>query len=71
MVATYGNLHETNDQCSLGDHTDRLAYYASVNANRTDLGLHVLTDVVGNRDGHHRTGGVDARRHRQAGLQMR
>ena len=39
LVATYGSLHETNDQFSLGDHTDRFAYYASVNANRTNLGL--------------------------------
>ncbi len=39
LVASYGQFHETNDQFSLGDHTDRFAYYASVNANRTDLGL--------------------------------
>lgn len=38
-IGTYGNPQETNDQFSLGDHTDRFAYYASVNANRTDLGL--------------------------------
>jgi outer membrane receptor for ferrienterochelin and colicin len=39
LVAEYGNFHETNDQFSLGDHTDRFAYYTSVNANRTNLGL--------------------------------
>ena len=39
VVANYGNFQETNDQFSLGDHADRSAYYASVNANRTDLGL--------------------------------
>ena len=39
LLVTYGNFHETNDQFSLGDHTDRVAYYVSVNANRTDLGL--------------------------------
>src|SRR5262249_733138 len=39
LIANYGNFHETNDQFSLGDHTDRAAYYVSVNANRTDLGL--------------------------------
>jgi hypothetical protein len=38
-IGTYGNPQETNDQFSLGDHTDRFAYYASVNVNRTDLGL--------------------------------
>jgi hypothetical protein len=39
VLATYGNPHETNNQFSLGDHSDRFAYYASVNVNRTDLGL--------------------------------
>jgi outer membrane cobalamin receptor len=39
VVASYGNFHETNDQVSVGDHTERFAYYASLNANRTDLGL--------------------------------
>jgi len=39
VLATYGNPHETNDQFSMGDHTDHVAYYASLNANRTDLGL--------------------------------
>jgi hypothetical protein len=38
-VTSYGNFHSTNDQCSLGSHTQRFAYYASVNANRSDLGL--------------------------------
>ena len=39
LVVNYGTFHETNDQLSLGDHGDRAAYYVSVNANRTDLGL--------------------------------
>ncbi len=39
LVASYGNFHTTNDQLSFGDHTERFAYYASVNANRSDLGL--------------------------------
>jgi hypothetical protein len=39
LIASFGSYRETNDQFSLGDHSDRLAYYASVNANRTDLGL--------------------------------
>ncbi len=38
-VASYGNFHETNDQMSFGSHTERFAYYASLNGNRTDLGL--------------------------------
>ena len=49
-VATYGSPHETNDQFSLGDHTDRFAYYASVNANRTDLGLETpVADTIHDR----------------------
>jgi outer membrane cobalamin receptor len=39
VVAGYGSFKSTDDQFSLGDHTDKTAYYASVNANRTDLGL--------------------------------
>jgi hypothetical protein len=38
-VASYGNFHQTNDQINFGSHTERFAYYASVNANRSDLGL--------------------------------
>jgi len=39
LLVNYGTFHETNDQFSLGDHSDRAAYYVSVNANYTDLGL--------------------------------
>jgi outer membrane receptor for ferrienterochelin and colicin len=39
LVASYGNFNETNDQLSFGSHTERWAYYGSVNASRTDLGL--------------------------------
>ena len=38
-LVTYGNPNETNDQFSLGDHTDQVGYYASINFNGTDLGL--------------------------------
>jgi outer membrane cobalamin receptor len=49
-VATYGNPQETNGQFSLGDHTDHFGYYASVNANRTDLGLQTpVLDSIHNR----------------------
>jgi hypothetical protein len=34
-----GNYGQTNDYFSLGSHTDRFAYYASVNGNRSDLGI--------------------------------
>jgi hypothetical protein len=39
LVTSYGNFYQTNDQFNFGSHTDRFAYYGSVNGNRSDLGL--------------------------------
>src|SRR6202162_378265 len=39
LVLSAGNFRQTNDQLSFGSHTERFAYYASVNGNRSDLGL--------------------------------
>ncbi len=39
VVMTAGNFYQTNNALSLGSHTDRFAYYASVNGNRSNLGL--------------------------------
>ena len=39
LVMTAGNFYQTDDALSFGSHTDRFAYYASVNGNRSDLGL--------------------------------
>ena len=39
LVTSFGNWYQTNDQLNLGGHTQRFAYYASVNANRSDYGL--------------------------------
>jgi outer membrane receptor for ferrienterochelin and colicin len=39
LVASYGSFRETNDQFSLGDHSDRTAYFLSINAVHTNLGL--------------------------------
>jgi hypothetical protein len=39
LVLSAGNFFQTNDQFSLGSHTERFAYYASVNANRSNLGI--------------------------------
>jgi len=39
LVLSAGNFNQTNDHFSFGSHTERFAYYASVNGNRTDLGL--------------------------------
>jgi hypothetical protein len=39
LVLSAGNFYQTNDQFSIGSHTERFAYYASVNGNRSNLGL--------------------------------
>ena len=39
LTLTAGNFYQTDDQLSFGSHTNRFAYYASVNGNRSDLGL--------------------------------
>ena len=39
LVLSAGNFYQTNDQLSFGSHTDRFAYYASVNGNRSNLGI--------------------------------
>lgn len=46
LVASYGSFNDTNDQISIGSHTQRFAYYASLNANRSDLGLMTPTSAV-------------------------
>jgi hypothetical protein len=39
LVFSAGNFYQTNAQLSLGDHTDRFAWYASLNGNRSNDGL--------------------------------
>ena len=39
LVLSAGNFYQTNDSFSLGSHTERFAYYASVNGNRSNLGI--------------------------------
>src|SRR5579872_7402510 len=39
LVLSAGNFYQTNAQLSFGSHTERFAYYASVNGNRSNLGL--------------------------------
>jgi outer membrane receptor protein involved in Fe transport len=46
LVTSFGNFYQTNDQLSFGSHTERFAYYASLNGNRTDLGLQTPTSAV-------------------------
>jgi hypothetical protein len=39
LILSAGNFYQTNAQLSFGSHTERFAYYASVNGNRSNLGL--------------------------------
>jgi outer membrane receptor protein involved in Fe transport len=46
LVTSYGSFNQTNDQLNVGSHTVRFAYYASLNGNRSDLGLMTPTSAV-------------------------
>jgi len=39
LIASGGNFYSTDDQLDIGGHTARFAYYASVDGNRSELGL--------------------------------
>ncbi len=39
LVTSFGNWYQTNDQLNFGGHTQRFAYYASLNGNRSNYGL--------------------------------
>jgi hypothetical protein len=39
LLVTAGNFYQTDDQIGCGGHTDRFAYYASLNGNRSNYGL--------------------------------
>jgi hypothetical protein len=39
IVTSFGNWYQTNDQLNLGGHTEKFAYYASINGNRSNYGL--------------------------------
>jgi hypothetical protein len=46
LVLSAGNFYQTNDALSFGSHTERFAYYASVNANRSNLGIQTPVSQV-------------------------
>jgi TonB dependent receptor/Carboxypeptidase regulatory-like domain/TonB-dependent Receptor Plug Domain len=46
LVLGAGNFYQTDDQINFGGHTSRFAYYASLNGNRTNLGLQTPTSAV-------------------------
>ena len=56
IVATVGSFYQTDDQIGFGSHTQRFAYYASVNGNRTNLGLETPVSQV-HHDAANGTGG--------------
>ena len=39
LILSGGNFDSTDDQFNIGGHTERFAYYASIDGNRSDLGL--------------------------------
>jgi outer membrane receptor protein involved in Fe transport len=39
LIATAGNFYSTDDQINIGSHTQRFAYYVSLDGNRSELGL--------------------------------
>jgi hypothetical protein len=39
LILTAGNFYQTDDQLNFGDHTEKFAYYASLNGNRSNYGL--------------------------------
>jgi hypothetical protein len=46
LVLSAGNFYQTDDQLNFGGHTNKFAYYASVNGNRNNLGLQTPTSAV-------------------------
>ena len=46
LVLSAGNFYQTDDQLNFGGHTNRFAYYASLNGSRTNLGLQTPTSSV-------------------------
>lgn len=39
LIVSAGSFYQTNDQLNFGSHTEKFAYYASLNGNRTNYGL--------------------------------
>jgi outer membrane receptor protein involved in Fe transport len=39
LISSFGNFYTTDDQLNFGGHTERLAYYGSIDGSRSQLGL--------------------------------
>ena len=46
LVLGFGNFYQSDDQVNFGGHTNKLAYYASLSGDRTNLGLQTPTSAV-------------------------
>jgi outer membrane cobalamin receptor len=46
LLLGFGNFYQSDNQINVGGHSNRFAYYASVNGNRTNLGLQPPTSAV-------------------------
>jgi len=46
LILSAGNFYQTDDQLNFGGHSNKLAYYGSVNGNRSNLGLEPPTTAV-------------------------
>jgi TonB dependent receptor-like, beta-barrel/Carboxypeptidase regulatory-like domain/TonB-dependent Receptor Plug Domain len=46
VITSFGNLYQTNDQVNFGGHTDRFAYFAGLNGNRSNLGLQTPISAI-------------------------
>ncbi|HKW62446.1 MAG TPA: TonB-dependent receptor [Candidatus Acidoferrum sp.] len=46
LILSTGNFYQTDDQLNFGGHSSKLAYYASLNGNRSNLGLEPPTTAV-------------------------
>jgi outer membrane cobalamin receptor len=50
LVVSAGSFYQTNDQLSVGGHSQRFAYFVSANGNRSNLGLGTpVADVIHDR----------------------
>ena len=50
LLLNYGSFNSSNDQISFGSHTQRFAYYTSLNGNRSELGLETpITHIIHDR----------------------
>ena len=46
LLLGFGNFYQTDNQLNFGGHSNKFAYYASVDGNRTNLGLQTPTSQV-------------------------